>query len=155
MIAKSLTQSIAKALAVTVLLACTVALPAQAETAESSYRIALDKAEFFQPEGAPFELAVLWGNPQEGPSAVFMKFPPNFPGAMHSHTHGYHGVVVTGASKHYVKGESEAEVPLQTPGDYWYQPGGEPHNDSFPTDEPTILFIQWDGPMDVQFHPGE
>ena len=56
------------------------------------------------------------GNPQEGPSAVFMKFPPNFPGAMHSHSHGYRGLVVTGASMHYVQGESEAEVPLVTPG---------------------------------------
>ncbi|MES0808910.1 DUF4437 domain-containing protein [Roseibium sp. SCPC15] len=146
-------KTITRIVAVIGLLASAAALPAQAETPESSYRIALESAEFFQPEGAPFELAVLWGNPQKGPSAVFMKFPPNFPGAMHSHTHGYHGMVVTGASKHFIKGESEADVPLQTPGDYWYQPGGEHHNDSFPTDEPTILFIQWEGPMDVHFHP--
>ncbi|WP_170416162.1 DUF4437 domain-containing protein [Ruegeria atlantica] len=148
-------NSIAKIATVTGILVSAIALSANAETLKSSYRIALEEAEFFQPEGAPFELAVLWGNPQEGPSAVFMKFPPNFPGAMHSHTHGYHGLVVTGASKHYIKGESEAEVPLQTPGDYWYQPGGEHHNDSFPTDEPTILLIQWEGPMDVHFHPEE
>lgn len=146
-------KSITKAIAVTGLLTSTAALPAQSKTAESSYRIALENAEFFQPVGAPFELAVLWGDPQKGPSAVFMKFPPNFPRAMHSHTHGYHGVVITGASKHYLESESEAGVPLQTPGDYWYQPGGEPHNDSFPTDEETILFIQWEGPMDVHFHP--
>ncbi|WDD98862.1 hypothetical protein [Thalassomonas actiniarum] len=84
---------------------------------------------------------------------VVMKFPANFPGVMHTHTHGYHGMVVTGASKHYVAGESEAEVPLQNPGDYWYQPGGKLHNYSFPTDEPTVLFIQWEGPMDFFPHP--
>lgn len=148
-------KSIIKLAAVTCMLAGTAALPAQADTVDSSYTILLDDAEFFQPEGAPFELAVLWGNPQEGPSTVLIKFPPNFPGAMHSHTSGYHGMVVTGASKHYLQGQSEADVPLLTPGDYWYQPGGEHHNDSFPNDEPTILLIKWDGPMDVHFHPEE
>ncbi len=83
------------------------------------------------------------------------EIPPSFPGAMHSHTHGYHGLVVSGAAKHYIKGESEAEVPLQTLGHYWYQPGREYHNDAFPTDEPTILLIQWEGPMNVHFDPEE
>ncbi len=58
-------------------------------------------------------------------------------------------------SKHFVKGESEAEVPLQTAGDYWYQPGGGHHNDSFPTGEPTILLIQWERPMGVHFYLNE
>ena len=97
------------------------------------------------------EIAVLWGNPQEGESAVMLKFPPNFPGGMHTHTSSYHAVVVSGASKHWAKGETEADAPLQRPGDYWYQAGGQVHQDSFPTDEETILFLQFDGPVDTDF----
>jgi len=106
----------------------------------------------FAPIGdLPIEIAVLWGNPQEGESAVMLKFPPNFPGGMHTHTNAYHGVVVSGASKHWVEGESEADTLLQQPGDYWYQTGGQVHQDSFPTDEETILFLQFDGPLDTIF----
>jgi quercetin dioxygenase-like cupin family protein len=99
----------------------------------------------------PIEIAVLWGNPQEGESAVMLKFPPNFPGGMHSHANAYHAVVVSGASKHWVEGETEADALLQRPGDYWYQAGGQVHQDSFPTDAETILFLQFDGPIDTDF----
>jgi len=106
----------------------------------------------FTPIGElPIEIAVLWGNPQEGESAVMLKFPPNFPGGMHVHTHAYHGVVVSGASKHWGDGETEADARLQLPGDYWYQEGGQAHQDSFPTDAETILFLQFEGPLDTTF----
>lgn len=99
----------------------------------------------------PLEIAVLSGDPRTGPSAFMLKFPPNFPGGMHVHTHGYHGVVISGASKHWVEGESEADAPLQRPGDYWYQAGGQLHQDSFPTDEPTIIYLQFEGPQDTRY----
>lgn len=106
----------------------------------------------FSPVGElPIEIAVLWGNPAKGPSAVMLKFPPNFPGGMHTHTHGYHGLVVRGASKHWTEEGSEEDAVLQLPGDYWYQVGGQVHQDSFPTDEETILFLQFEGPLDTHF----
>ena len=80
-----------------------------------------------------------------------LKYPPNFPGGMHIHSNAYHAVVVSGASKHWVEGETEADARLQQPGDYWYQTGGQVHQDSFPTDAETILFIQFDGPADTTF----
>ncbi len=111
----------------------------------------LGELEFMPLPGVPIEIAVLWGNPQEGASAVMMRFPANFPGGMHSHTFGYHGVVISGASRHWVEGESEAETPLLQPGDYWFQVGGEVHQDSFPTDEETIFYLQFEGPIDTFF----
>lgn len=80
-----------------------------------------------------------------------LRFPPKFPSGMHHHSHSYHAVLIACASKHWVKGESEADALLQRPGDYWYQAGDQVHQDSFPTDEPTILFLQFDGPMDAFF----
>jgi len=112
---------------------------------------ALNGLEFVPIGELPIEIAVLWGNPQEGESAVMLKFPPNFPGGMHLHTNSYHGVVVSGGSKHWVGGETEANAPLQLPGDYWYQKGGQVHQDSFPTDAETILFLQFEGPLDTTF----
>lgn len=113
--------------------------------------VALQDLEF-QPIGdLPIQLAVLWGNPGEGEVAVMLKFPPNFPGGMHSHTSAYHGLVISGGSRHWVEGASEADAPLMRPGDYWYQAGGQTHQDSFPTDEETILFLKFEGPMDTIF----
>ncbi len=133
----------------------TMMQPALAQEVTTHYAIPFEQAEFQKIEGVPYELAVLWGNPMEGPSAVFMKFPPNFPGIMHTHTHGYHAVVVSGVNQHYMLGENEADSPLRTPGDYWYQPGEEPHADGFPGDASTVLFIQWEGPMDFFPHEHE
>lgn len=128
---------------------CALAHPVVAGGEVGNAAVALDQADF-QPYGdTPIEIAVLNGDPQTGPSAVLLKFPPRFPGAMHAHTHAYHAVVVSGASKHWVDGQTEADVPLQRPGDYWYQFGGQAHQDSFPTDEPTIIYVQFDGPLDV------
>ena len=70
---------------------------------------------------------------------------------MHIHTFGYHGVVISGASKHWVAGETEEDARLLLPGDYWYQAGGQVHQDSFPTNVETILFLQFEGAMDTIF----
>lgn len=113
--------------------------------------MALDSLEFSPIGDLPIEIAVLWGNPQEGESAFMLRYPPNFPGGMHVHSNAYHAVLVRGASRHWAEGETEADAPLQLPGDYWYQSGGQVHQDSFPTDEETILFIQFDGPADTTF----
>lgn len=112
---------------------------------------ALETLKFSRIGDLPIEIAVLWGNPQEGASAVMLKFPPKFPGGMHMHTNSYHGVVIKGGSKHWVNGETEESARLQRPGDYWYQAGGQIHRDSFPTDEETILYLQFDGPLDTIF----
>lgn len=130
-----------------------IGLTASAAKAEETHIAhALADLEFHPMEGLPMQMAVLSGNPGTGPSAVMLKFPPNFPGGMHHHTHGYHAIVVSGASKHWVKGQSESDAPLQTPGDYWYQAGEEVHQDSFPTDAETILFLRFEGPIDSFFH---
>lgn len=124
---------------------------AHADSNRGNKAYAVSGLKFAPIAGLPIKIAVLWGNPQEGESAVMLKFPANFPGGMHSHTHAYHAVVISGASKHWVNGEIEADARLQLPGDYWYQKSGQVHQDSFPTDEETILFLQFEGPLDTVF----
>lgn len=137
-------------IAAVVATALTVA-PARAENPTSYVSKALAEVEFTPVGDLPIEMAVLWGDPQNGESAILLKFPPNFPGGMHKHSHAYHGLVLKGGSRHWAEGESEADARLQTPGDYWYQKAGLVHRDSFPTDEETILFLQFEGPADTIF----
>lgn len=130
----------------------TVAVSPASSDADSGYLPkAFAELEFMPIGDLPIQIAVLWGNPMEGPSAVMMKFPPNFPGGMHTHTSAYHAVVVSGASKHWGQNETEATAALQTAGDYWYQEAELVHQDSFPTEEETILYLQFDGPIDTMF----
>lgn len=130
----------------------TVAVPPAFADGDSGYsQKALADLEFRPIGDLPIQIAVLWGNPMDGPSAVMMKFPPNFPGGMHTHTSAYHAVVVSGASKHWAQNETEATAALQMSGDYWYQEAGLVHQDSFPTDEETILYLQFEGPIDTMF----
>ncbi len=95
-------------------------------------------------------IAMLWVDPESQRYGQMVEFAPNSPGAMHKHTHAYRAVIISGASKHWVEGQTEDDVPLQGPGDFWYQAGGQFHQDQFPTDEPTVLYVVWDGPPDTQ-----
>ena len=145
-------MNLLKTLGLTTGLATALAVaPGYADSPESFSAKALADAKFFPIGDLPIEMAVLWGDPQNGESAILLKFPPHFPGGMHKHTYAYHGLVLRGGSRHWAEGASEADAPLQTPGDYWYQQAGQVHQDSFPTDEETILFLQFEGPADTIF----
>lgn len=144
-----ITRALGSKLLAVVAAAVLIAPIASAQDANVSRDLA--ELEFAPIGDLPIQIAVLWGNPQECPSAFMLKYPPGFPGGMHIHTNAYHAVVVSGAVKHWVKGDSEDEARLHVRGDYWYQQGGEWHQDSFPTDEETILFVKFDGISDTTF----
>jgi hypothetical protein len=108
-----------------------------------------DSIEFLPLMNGPIQIAVLSGNLQTGPSSIMLRFPPKFPGVMHYHNSSYHAVVISGVSKHWVEGEDEASAPLQKKGDYWYQAGKQPHQDSFPSDQVTTVFLRFEGPLDL------
>ena len=97
-----------------------------------------------RPEGTA--IAVLWGDPATGPSAMFMKMKKT-EGALHVHTSDYHLVLLEGTMKHRAANESAAEAKALGPGSYWFQPGNQPHTDSCLTDE-CVMFIQWAGKRD-------
>jgi len=97
-----------------------------------------------RPDGAA--MAVLWGDPSAGPSAMLLKLKKGA-GPLHSHTSDYHLVLVAGTAKHWAEGESEAGAAALGPGGYWFQPGGRVHGDSCLTDE-CLMFVQWAGKRD-------
>ena len=97
-----------------------------------------------RPQGA--QMAVLWGNPQTGPSATLLRLNKGV-SAVHVHTADYHGVVLEGTVQHWQQGQSQTEAKLLRPGSHWFQPGNEAHSDACLTDQ-CLMYVQWAGPRD-------
>ena len=91
-------------------------------------------------------LAVISGNLQgPGPVSLFLRIPKG-PAPVHTHSAGYHGVVVRGQAKHWpANGQAAAQV--LNPGSHWYQPGKAAHGDECLSDQ-CLLLIQMEGPYD-------
>ena len=97
-----------------------------------------------KPDGA--QIAVLYGDPEKGPSAMLLKFKKGS-NALHIHSSDYHLVVVQGTMKHLEKGDQEADAKPLSPGSYWFQPGDQAHAGSCLTEE-CIMFVKWEGKRD-------
>lgn len=95
-----------------------------------------------RPDGA--RLAVLWGDPSKGPSAMLLVL-KNGAGTLHAHSADYHLVLLQGTMKHWAAEESTAR-PLG-PGSYWFQPGNQAHGDACQTPE-CLMFLKWEGKRD-------
>jgi len=96
-------------------------------------------------------LAWVWGKPDNAePSSFFLKFKAGFPGAPHTHTESYEGIVIQGQYKHWEVGDSEMPVmPVGTP--FW-QAGGAPHDDSCASGRDCISYFRIDGGFDYFPH---
>lgn len=104
------------------------------------------------PEGEGPEMAVVWGNPQEGPSGFFLRIPSGAKAGVHNHTAAYHAVVVSGPHKHWLAGGAKKAKPLEA-GSYWFQPGGQAHDDECTSAIPCVLFIISEGKFDFAPDP--
>ena len=89
------------------------------------------------PEGP--QLAVASGDPQKGPSAVYLKLKKGSAG-IHSHTADYHAVLVSGTARHW-DGEDGSQAKELNAGSYWFQPGKKDHGDECVSDE-CVIFLQ-------------
>jgi quercetin dioxygenase-like cupin family protein len=81
----------------------------------------------------------------KGPITLFLRLPKG-PAPIHTHTSGYHGIVVRGQAKHWSAG-GEAKAQTLGPGSHWYQPGKAAHGDECVANE-CLLLIQMEGPYD-------
>jgi len=112
---------------------------------------ACERAQFVplsasRPDGP--QVAVLWGDPAQGPSAMHLKMRRG-PGRLHVHTADYDLVLIEGRMKHWAAGAKEADAPELGPGSYWRQPGGRAHADSCLADV-CVMFVKWAGPRDAR-----
>lgn len=104
----------------------------------------------FQPMSARHpdgpRMAVLWGDPSSGPSAVLLEMKRGA-GPLHLHTADYHLVILEGTMKHWSADQSEEGARPLGPGSYWFQPGGHAHGDSCLSDR-CVMHIVWSGARD-------
>ncbi|MGE3844569.1 MAG: hypothetical protein AB7I50_23640 [Vicinamibacterales bacterium] len=124
-------------------------LGVHAQTTNRAYVTAAESVAFTPldpaaPGGVNF--AVVSGAFQgPGPVTLFLRIPKG-PAPVHTHSAGYHGVVVRGQHRHWPAG-GQAAAQVLGPGAHWYQPGKAPHGDECLSDQ-CLLLIQMAGPYD-------
>lgn len=98
----------------------------------------------FMPESC--SIAVLQGDPAKPNADVFFKMEGNTSVTQHWHNSAERMVLISGEMQ--VEYESQDPVVLSS-GDYAYGPPQKPHNASCISEEPCVLFIAFDEPVDA------
>jgi quercetin dioxygenase-like cupin family protein len=134
-----------------VALALTVANPlglAKEKAAEKKAEVVYlssDKATYTElvPGGAT--RAIVWGDPDMGPSGSFVKFAPGFDAGMHTHTNETRAVVIKGAYLY----KDEAGEKRVGPGETLIVPGGHKHWSGGDKKEGALFYNETAGKFDV------
>lgn len=121
------------------------------KAAKKAIILPAEEVKFFpmdpkNPEGG--QMAVASGDPQKGPSAIYLKLKPGSP-PIHAHAADYHAVLISGKAKHWVDGE-EGNAKEMGPGSYWFQPGKQMHGDTCVGPEDCLLFLSLNKKFDFQ-----
>ena len=98
----------------------------------------------FMPESC--SIAVLQGNPAKPNTDLFFKMQGNTSVPNHWHHSAERMVLVSGTMEVQYKGQEPATI---STGDYAYGPPEKPHTASCVSEEPCVLFIAWNKPVDA------
>lgn len=98
----------------------------------------------FIPAGC--EIAVLHGDPAKRNTDIFFKVPPDFTVPHHRHTSAERMVLVAGELLVQYDGQ---EAIILKPGTYAYGPPQLPHTAICQSEEPCVLFIAFEEPVDA------
>jgi len=96
------------------------------------------------------EIAVLHGDPAQPNADVFFKVAPGYSIPHHWHTSAERMTLVSGRLRVTYDGHEPATLAVGT---YAYGPAGAPHTGECLSKEPCVLFIAFEGPVDVQTGP--
>jgi quercetin dioxygenase-like cupin family protein len=129
-------------LALAMCAACSMAAVDQTRSAPPAL-VAFEDAKFVPVGSGRFEVAVLRGDPQTGPSAMFIRFKKGVI-PMHVHVSDYQLIVVHGQLKRWNEQQTEDDVKAIGPGSYIFEPAEQAHANSCVTDE-CLVYIVWSG----------
>ncbi len=106
---------------------------------------------------------IAWGETPFGPLAspvsgdfsagqhiTFIKFPAGMQTPVHTHSHDYVGIVISGVTRHFEPGKPETEVDLPA-GSHWSIPADLPHISECLAGEDCVMAIYQNENFD--FHP--
>jgi quercetin dioxygenase-like cupin family protein len=82
------------------------------------------------------QIAVLWGDVENGPYGALLRFQPGFASPMHSHLADEFTVTIRGVTLHWFEGESSKDAIRLTPGSYTMIPGNLNHVSACAEDSP-------------------
>lgn len=85
------------------------------------------------------------GDLSKSEHATFIKMPAGYVSAVHTHTHDYYGIVITGVATNASVGEKDIPLP---PGSYWFQPGDKSHVTKCISTTECIFFIHQEAKFD-------
>ena len=103
------------------------------------------------PLPAGCELAVLHGDPAKPNADVLLKIPAGYAIPPHTHSSAERMMLVSGRLDVRYQGAQPARL---LPGTYAYGPAGTPHAATCMAAEPCVLFIAFEGPVDVMPYEG-
>jgi hypothetical protein len=97
-----------------------------------------------EPDKGP-QMGVVFGDPQSGPSGLFIKAPAKHVSPPHVHSADYKGVVISGTVTNDVP---KAKKPVKmTAGSFWAEAGGRAHVTACP--DGCLAFVTVDGAFDM------
>lgn len=90
------------------------------------------------------------GDFSKGQHITFIKFPAGMQTPVHTHSHDYVGIVISGVTRHFIPGKPETEVDLPA-GSHWSIPAGLPHISECRPGAECVMALYQDESFD--FHP--
>ena len=117
--------------------------------ADESRSVPVTELKFYENKEG-LTIADGWGNPATDAHSNFIKMAGGAASGVHTHTHSYYGVVVSGVVVNTVVGSEDQPLPA---GSYWYQKGGERHVTKCISQTECVFFVTAKGGFD--YLPGE
>lgn len=119
---------------------CSISLATAASAGEEieNKAIPADQLEFFV-VADPIQFAVATGDLQNGPQGTFGRFPAHFITPVHTHSHAYQAVVISGQMTNPFEGEENP--PVMGPGSFWSVAANAVHATACVSDEPCEFFM--------------
>jgi quercetin dioxygenase-like cupin family protein len=99
-------------------------------------------------EGSPIEVAMLWGDPENGPVTVLVRFPEGYAEPWHNHSSTYRSVLIRGKFQTRSNMEEPTASEVFNPGSYVVQPGGEVHAEVNAGEGEMVALVHFEGPID-------
>ncbi len=103
----------------------------------------------FQPTNAGVKRVVVWGAIASGPFGAINEFPPHFIAPVHTHSHPYHGIVLSGTMINPFG--NDPNPPKMGPGSHWYVPAEAVHTTGCVSDTPCRFYYHSE--MGFDFKP--